>query len=130
MPRSQSTRRCTACGRELAPTEHRSNWTGRGRCCRSEGNITQGPRAALAIVTPGARYVDDVGARLFVLHFPDGATLECVALAIGVTKERARQLEALALDHCVAALESAGFDADEIRGALLARAAHLDAEAA
>ena len=45
-------------------------------------------------VTP---YEEDVAAQLFVAAFPGGATLEAVALAMGISRERVRQIEERAL---------------------------------
>lgn len=38
-------------------------------------------------------YRDDVACQLFVSAFPDGATLEAISEALGVSRERVRQIE-------------------------------------
>ncbi|MBZ0116592.1 MAG: hypothetical protein K8H88_06350 [Sandaracinaceae bacterium] len=44
-------------------------------------------------------YGEDRAAQAFVAEHPDGATLEQVGLALGVTRERVRQIELDALRH-------------------------------
>ena len=65
---------------------------------------------------------DDPGAQAFLASHPGGATLEEVAAALGVTRERVRQIEALALRKCRREAQRLGvsFDAmlqtlDELR---------------
>ena len=43
---------------------------------------------------------DDPGAQAFFAQHPGGATLEEVAAALGVTRERVRQIEEVALRKC------------------------------
>lgn len=70
-------------------------------------------------------YKDDVACQLFVAFFPEGATLDMVGAAIGVTRERARQIEDRALKKLFARAEEYGLhapvasdDADAVRSFL------------
>lgn len=110
MPRSYNTRRCSACGRQLAPTERRARPSGRGACCRGEGSKPRSERAALVVITPGKRYADDVGAQLFVATFGAHASLEDVGEANGITRARAQQIIDAALLKARRACERLGVD--------------------
>jgi len=70
---------------------------GRERCGGCTGERAR-PGALVDGVTP---YEHDVNAQLFVQHFERGASGEMVADALGVTRERVRQIEATALRNFV-----------------------------
>lgn len=104
--------RCVECGaRELLTSARASQ----RKICRhdadgvyrsrkaSEVDVDAHARASEArmskrgYIDPSTRYEDDVDAQEFVSRHPDGATLDQVAEAFGVTRERARQIEEGAL---------------------------------
>lgn len=89
--------RCSRCGR-MTPESSAAS-TGRRPVCPPCQEVHLHVRAQTALVSSFTRYEDDVAARLFVAHFTDGATLEQVGDAFGITRERVRQLEAKALDR-------------------------------
>jgi hypothetical protein len=78
-----------------------------------------------ALVDSHTRYADDVAAQLFVAAYPDGATLEEVGDAFGVTKERIRQIENGALRHLESRLRLVGITAEDFMEVLMRRGARL-----
>lgn len=61
---------------------------------------------------------DDPGAQAFLAQHPGGATLEEVAAALGVTRERVRQIEEIAMRKCRREAERLGVEASAIFGSL------------
>jgi hypothetical protein len=76
------------------------------------------PGALIDAITP---YASDVAAQLFVAHFGDGATLEDIGDALGVTRERVRQIEQVALRHLRARAKLAGISREDIAAILVGR---------
>jgi hypothetical protein len=64
--------------------------------CERHRFLRRDLRAQLPIVDKVTRYEDDIACQLFVATFPDGATLDMIAQAIGVSRERVRQIETIA----------------------------------
>lgn len=112
---------CTLCGE---PAEH---VTRSGRCEECESGdgggvrIRANARMDAAIAHPTLAFEKDYGARAFVVHHRDGATLDEVGRAIGVTRERVRQLEQLAFAKVRDACEREGIDAADLVRGLLTR---------
>jgi DNA-directed RNA polymerase sigma subunit (sigma70/sigma32) len=55
-------------------------------------------------------YEQDTAARLFVLHFAEGAPLEAIGEAMGISRERVRQI----VDEAIAKLRRSGLDLSEL----------------
>lgn len=102
---------CSFCGRSFTTTPNRS-----GRCDGCRGAQIRKDREY--IVHPTLAFEHDFAARVFVRMYPDGATLEAIALVMSVTRERLRQVEELALNHLVALCERDA-EAREVLRALL-----------
>jgi hypothetical protein len=68
------------------------------------------------VVHPTLPYARDVAAQMFVAAFFDGASPDAVGEALGITGERARQIEAGALAKLAIALPSRGITSDVIEG--------------
>lgn len=62
------------------------------------------------LVDKDTKYVDDTACQLFVAVFKGGATLDSIAEALGVSRERVRQIEGDALVHLRAELKKNGLD--------------------
>lgn len=60
------------------------------------------------------RYEDDFGARFFVATFSDGAALEWIAEYLGVTRERVRQIEEVALKKFLAKSVAEGLSREDL----------------
>ncbi|MCZ7683898.1 MAG: hypothetical protein M5U28_36085 [Sandaracinaceae bacterium] len=67
--------------------------------------------AATPELDPDLPWAADVACRALVAERPDGCTLEEVGRAMGVTRERARQIEASALEVVRRRLGEAGYSA-------------------
>lgn len=80
-------RHCCMCGKQYA---NRGQRGGRGPCCH---NIHVVPGALAHMTLP---YLEDTNARLFVM-ITKGATLDLVGGMFGVSRERIRQIEHIAL---------------------------------
>lgn len=72
-------------------------------------------RASGAVVDEHTAYVDDVSCQLFVGAFPDGMSLEEIGDAMGVTRERIRQIETRALPKLGKRLALAGVSEADFR---------------
>lgn len=72
------------------------------------------PRGGSSIVHPSRRYADDPAAQLFVAAFPDGATLAEVGEALGVNRERVRQIVEGACRSLLKRLPLAGVRAADV----------------
>lgn len=85
------------------------------RCndCASVHNKSEAQRGAL--VSHYLRYEDDVAAQLVVAAWPDGATLEVIADAMGVTRERVRQIEERALRRLYLRMRVAGVELEDLQ---------------
>jgi hypothetical protein len=94
---------CCLCG--VAPA---IAWRG-GRC-----NTCRHVRQHGALVDMHTPYARDAAAQAFVAEHEGGATLELVGLAMGVTRERIRQIEASALARFRRRAHLAGLDADDL----------------
>lgn len=62
------------------------------------------------VVHPTTRYVDDHAARALVASFPDGMSHRSIGEAMGICRERVRQIEAAAVAKLCAALGRRGID--------------------
>jgi hypothetical protein len=116
---------CSLCG-ELA--EHLTRSGRCERCTRAQQRTSE--RARGATVHPTLPFEKDIDARAWVICHPEGGTLEEVGSALGVTRERIRQLESLALGKLRRACLREGIDAQELLAGLRARdelAPHPDA---
>ena len=74
------------------------------------------------IVDGTTRYADDVAAQLCVAAFPDGMDLEEIGEAMGLSRERVRQVEAQALESLRRRLALAGVRAEDLGDAIALRA--------
>jgi transcriptional regulator with XRE-family HTH domain len=72
--------------------------------------------AVRPLVDSATRYVDDPAARLFVAHFGDAASYEDVGEALGVSRERVRQIEEVALRKLRLGMRAAGITAADVVG--------------
>ncbi len=63
----------------------------------------------------------DAQARLLVAAYPDGLSMESVALVMGLSRERVRQIEAAAITKARVAAARLGFDIDVALTELLER---------
>lgn len=63
----------------------------------------------------------DAQARLLVAAYPDGLSMEAIALVMGLTRERIRQIEAAAIHKARVAAARLGLDIDVALAELLAR---------
>lgn len=81
--------------------------------------------AILEMVDPRP-YSEDIAAQLFVATFPDGATLEQIGEAFGVTRERIRQVEVDALETLRNRAAAHGLDERDLAAALASRGAAND----
>lgn len=107
---------CDYCG---APNAKRASlhtpagWVYELRCAECQGKHFRRAAAAGAIVHPSLRYEDDVACQLLVNAHPDGLTLDEVGRALGLTRERVRQIEAAALAKLRRRLAVLGFLLEE-----------------
>jgi len=62
------------------------------------------------LVDADTPYEEDLAARWFVRNHPDGGTLEEVGVMLGVTRERIRQIEMMALRKLRRACTEEGLD--------------------
>lgn len=77
--------------------------------------------SGLILIDKTTRYENDVACQLFVSVFAGGATLEAIAEAIGVSRERVRQIE----EEAIRKLRAAGLSAFDLEpGELAARPRH------
>lgn len=110
--------RCTSCGR-LRPREDLSRT---GRCTDCGSAHVERAFARGAIVHPTLAYALDEAAQRFVAEHPDGATLDEVGAAIGMTRERIRQIEDDAIAKMRRRAPLAGLDDEAGDRRLMARA--------
>lgn len=106
---------CFVCGQPA----RRNHTLSRTRC---DGCV--GIRAAAATegsIHPGLPFEQDEAAQRFVAEHPDGATLEEVGNAFGLTRERMRQIEAKAIDALRKRCALAGIEAEDLAAALARR---------
>lgn len=96
---------CARCG---AP--HTARLT-RDRCSACRGLHS---RPTGAVVDATTRYEADVAAQLFVDAFPDGASTRVVGLALGVSRESVRLVEAVALEKLRRVMAARGWDAADL----------------
>lgn len=94
---------CPACGRAKSK--------GAAHCGRC---MVMKPRPD-AVIDDDTRYEHDAAAQLVVARHPDGATLELVGALMGVTRQRAEQLEAQALRHFAARCRLIGITPEDVR---------------
>lgn len=70
-----------------------------------------------ALIDKDTPYEEDVACQLFVATFRGGATLDAIAMALGVSRERVRQIQNEAVKKLRAAgVLSFGLEAGEMRG--------------
>lgn len=62
-----------------------------------------------------ASYADDARCRHLVRHFRDGMSLEDIGDLLGITRERVRQIEHVAMRHFIARAKLADITADDMR---------------
>ena len=98
---------CTHCG-AVVTARHR-------RCPGCAGAHTREG----TLVHPTSRYADDPAAQ--ILASRGGATLETVAAALGVSRERVRQIQTAAIAHIRARLPLVGLDASHLAEVLATR---------
>lgn len=85
---------CRVCGTKI--DQQRRNAAGK---IIGKHNVKTCPRhrwlrgGTKIIIDKHTRYEEDVACQLFVRTFPDGATLDSIAMALGVSRERVRQIE-------------------------------------
>lgn len=109
-PPVRAVRPCDLCG--VRPR------VSRDRCAECLG--VHRPREG-ASVHPSLPYELDAGAQAFVDAHPGGASLEDIAQAFGVTKERIRQIEVTACEKLARRLRLVGVDEEDVHE-LLCRA--------
>lgn len=92
---------CEVCGTEanLRRQSRRAEdgWSYYYRCRTCCGLRVARPRERGSIVAHGVPYELDEAVKRFVDEHPSGATLEEVGVAFGVSRERIRQIESVAL---------------------------------
>jgi Fe2+ transport system protein FeoA len=71
-------------------------------------------RAYGVSISHALAYEDDVEAQRFVDEHPNGATLDEVGVALGLSRERVRQIEADAVANLVRRLRLVGITRDEL----------------
>jgi len=103
-------RACALCGEPL---------DGRGPSVRCED--CAGVELRASEVHPTLPWDRDPTCRAWVAERPDGATLEQVGQALGVTRERVRQIETRALARLATALTKLGVDPADVAGMLAGR---------
>lgn len=108
-------RSCTVCARAVSVEAA----TKSGRCADCATVHLNGRHMSAATVHPTLPFAQDDAAQRFVETHPDGGTLEEVGAALGITRERARQVEAIALKRLVLRCRVAGITREDI-GAILA----------
>lgn len=76
--------------------------------------LPMGARLDHGAIDPRVPWLEDYTARAFVVHHPEGATLEEVGQMLGVTRERVRQIEVAAFKRLRRACEREGIDAEDL----------------
>lgn len=67
-------------------------------------------RKSRALVDETTRYEDDVTCQVFVAMYPKGATLDMIGGVLSLSRERVRQIEAVALGKLLARCRAEGVD--------------------
>lgn len=101
----------------------REDWTDHDALTIAK-NRRRSARARMQSIDDGVAFADDEVAVAFVNQHPDGATLEEVGNAFGLTRERVRQIEAVALRKLLEALGPEG-----VREFVVRRRRHQEREA-
>lgn len=135
-PRPVSPRPCARCGVTFLPTPEQGSRARRcppcvPRCAICGDVVDRGQKrcrgCARIHVIPGARidsftrYDDDAECQRFVADHPDGAPLEEIGEAMGLTRERIRQIEEVALRRFASRLRFAGITEDDVAAMLSVR---------
>lgn len=107
-------RECSLCGE---PTFDASR-SGRCETCAA---VKVRPAVADAVVHPTLEFERDHAARAFVVHHREGATLDEVGTAFGLTRERIRQIQQSALVKIRRVCEREGIDVADFVHALANR---------
>lgn len=102
--------RCPVCD---GPTRRR------GSNCTACRHVHRRPGALVDAATP---YADDIACQLIVSAYPDGLTLAEVGEAMGFTRERARQIEANAVEQFAKRCALAGITREDVEAMLARRA--------
>lgn len=71
-------------------------------------------RSHAADTGPVKRYCDDPEAQRFVAEHEDGATLDEIGVVLGISRERVRQIEAIALERFLARCALAGLSREDL----------------
>lgn len=108
---------CSTCGDE----HPRSELSRALRCDTCGDTHVDDALAKGATVHPTLPFARDPDAQRFVADHPDGATLEQVGDALGVTRERVRQLERTALGRLRKRAALAGIDPSDLAHVLAQR---------
>jgi hypothetical protein len=111
-------RYCTVCREEYDDPDKLTR-SGRGPCCQNV-HILRSDRRRPAIdgTTP---WKSDYSARAWVVHHPDGGTLEQIGSVLGITRERVRQIETHAKRKLRRACAEYGIDLIDVMRSLAQR---------